>query len=327
MPFLVGPNVDVGDASVLAPPVASPPPQLAPPPPPPIVAAPSRPILPAGQVYFDAGAGTFIGSTTGQVISSPPVGDGSAEPDDFAAADAAAYANDPDLAGLPDWELADPFGLQFFSVSNPPLKGGDATDAIVQACSTYGVDPLACLANALHEGASGAIGDTGTAYGPFQIHATDGRLPQFKGKGPSSAAVNAWAWTQNGLEYAVRSMVNGRPSAKGLTGHAAVHAIVDGFERPFDARGAKITRDAEYDSLKARGAAVWAYVASKLAGPAAGGAIDTGIGSAPAPPAATYVPAGVNAQWRGLVNVFGTTIPEQHDKVKSFGLTLKDVFK
>jgi hypothetical protein len=247
--------------------------------------------------------------------------------DDAAQALADAEANAPDLSGLPEWTLIDPFGIQLESVTNPPLKGGSALNAIAQACSDDGIDPLACLANVLHEGAGGGIGDNGTAFGPGQIHALDGRLPQFDQAAKNSPVVNAWAWSKNGIDYMVRSMASGKPSAKGLTGHAAVAAIVYGFEKPGDEAGAYLIRAAEYDHLVALSSGWASYVAAKLAGPVAGGATDTGLGAAAGTTAKGYVPAGVNAQWRGVVDVFGTDVPKARDAVRSFGLSLPGVFK
>lgn len=245
---------------------------------------------------------------------------------DFAEAQRIALANDPDLFDLEPFELVDPFGLQFDALTNQPLKGGGALTEIAQACSTLGVDPLAAIANALHEGAGGAIGDQGTAYGPFQIHATDGRLPEFAKKGKNDPTVNAWAWSANGLDYAVRSMVAGKPSARGLRGHAAVYAIVYGFERPADEKGAYKTRAAEYDHLVSLGSGWPQYAAPLLLGPVKGGAVDTVPIKAGGANGSVYVPAGVNAQWRQLVDFFATGAPRRHAAVKSFAASLKGVF-
>lgn len=120
----------------------------------------------------------------------------------------------------------------------------------------YGIDPRAALAVASVEGGIkwGAVGDQGSSYGPFQLH-RGGAL------GSHSAA---WANSPAGIEYALRSMA--RSGAKGLSGRAAIEAIVRNFERPA-APGAEIQR-----ALSAYGA-----VPAGSAGqaPSMGGAIST----------------------------------------------------
>lgn len=102
---------------------------------------------------------------------------------------------------------------------------------LIRRLSTkYGLDPEAVLAIASHEGSSAlmggnSIGDNGTSFGPFQLHA-GGALP--KGKG------NAWSNSPAGIEYAIRKMA---PYARGLQGQQAVQAISQGFERPADVTG------------------------------------------------------------------------------------------
>lgn len=247
------------------------------------------------------------------------------ETDDLGQAEAIADANDPDLSDLPPWELVDPFGLQLEANTNPPLKGGGAISAIAQACADYGVDALAAIADALHEGANGGIGDGGLAYGPFQDHLTEYADRPFFGKGRNNPVVNAWAWSENGIRYSVRAMVNGSPSAKGLRGHPAVYAIVYGYERPADKAGAYKTRAAEYDHLVALGSKWPAYAADLFAGPQAGGAVDTTpiAGTSLAP----YTPANVVGTWRDLVDVFAVSLPKQRAKVKSQADALVEVFK
>lgn len=251
---------------------------------------------------------------------------------DFAAAQSIADANAPDLADLPDWTLEDPFDTRALAGSNPPLKGGSALQVIAQACSDYGVDPRACVANAIKEGASGKIGDGGDAYGPFQIHLTDGRLKQFDGKGPNDPKINAWAWSANGLQYAVRGMVNGRPSAKGLYGHAAVYAIVYGFEKPADKRAAYNARAAEYDTLVGLGSAWGKYAAQLLAGPVSGGAKDTSPvlklpTGATGAAGSQSAPAGVQKGWAGIIDFYSTGVPKHSDAVHSFAKSLVNTIK
>lgn len=330
--------IDVGDGTLIAAPpktpdeplpVASPPPALPP-------AAPSSgvpsppPVVAPGHALIDVGDGTYIAPPPSQayIDAGGAVTPGAADAiDDYDEASAIADANDPDLTDLLEWDFADPFGIQLLSADTQPLKGGGAISAIAQACSSYGVDPLAAVADALHEGASGAVGDSGTSYGPFQLH-KGGALPaQFNNKPDYSPVTNAWAWSLNGIQYAVRGMVNGHPSAKGLKGHSAVAAIVNGFERPADKKGAYKTRAAEYDHLVSLGGDWAKYAAPLFKGPVTGGAVDTTPIKGSAGTDKPYVPAGVNAQWRGLVDVFGSQIPAEHDNVAGLSQSLVGVFK
>lgn len=276
------------------------------------------------QAVADSG---IPGTENVDVASTDPIAQAAAGIDDIDEAAAIANANDPDLTDLLEWDFDDPFGVQVLSADAQPLKGGGALSSIAQACSDYGVDTLAAVANALHEGPGGTVGDGGIAYGPFQDHLQVAGRPFANVGTKYDPVVNAWAWSDNGIRYCVRSMVNGKPSAKGLTGHAAVYAIVYGFEKPGDEAGAYKLRAAEYDHLKSLGKDWAAYAAPKLAGPVTGGAVDTKpiTGSAPAP--APSVPAGVNAQWRGLVDVFAKEVPAASDTMNGLAESLVGVFK
>lgn len=94
---------------------------------------------------------------------------------------------------------------------------------IAETARRYRVDPAAALSVAQGEGGIryGAVGDQGTSFGPFQLH-VGGALP--RGQGPEFANSPA------GIEYAIRKMAEA--GAAGLTGPAAVDAIVRKFERP-----------------------------------------------------------------------------------------------
>jgi hypothetical protein len=87
----------------------------------------------------------------------------------------------------------------------------------------YGLDPRAAAAVAMNEsgGRFGAVGDSGTSFGPWQLH-VGGALPRGKGA--------AWANSLPGVLYALRTMSNA--GARGLHGQAAVNAIARQFERP-----------------------------------------------------------------------------------------------
>lgn len=349
----IGPLIDVGDGTLIVPPPRSPPPPLAPAPPPPVLPATGsppvslpqapaggggggdRPIVGPGQAFIDLG--DILGPPL--LILPPPLpgagpdapgGDGGnggavGGTDDLGEVAREAEANMPDLTDLEPLEVLDLFAIQTFGVTNPPLKGGSALEAIVQASSDYGLDGLAVVADALHEGASGGIGDGGHSYGPFQM-ATFGALPEpYRSRGANNAITNAWTWSENGIRYAIRGMASSRPSARGLRGHAAVYAIVYGFERPADKAGAYRTRAAEYDKLLGLGSKWPQYAAPLFRGPANVKAVDT-TPVVPTPEK-DYKPAGVLTQWRGLVDVFKDDIPRQSRRVDSLAKSLTGVFK
>lgn len=244
--------------------------------------------------------------------------------DDEAQSAAIANANHPDNSDLLEPLILDPFSTESFGRPNPPLKGTGALSAFAQACDDYSIDLLACMANVLNEGAGGGMGDGGHAYGPTQNHLTDFAGRPFFGKGAYNDAVNAWAWSQNGIDYQVRNMATGSPSARNLRGHAAVYAIVYGYERPADKSGAYRTRAATYDRLAGMGLAWWTYAADRLAGPSGGGATTAAPNSGTT--GGTYRPAGVVATWRDLVDVFKLTVPAKSNQVDSIASSLKEIF-
>jgi len=105
-----------------------------------------------------------------------------------------------------------------------------------------GLDPAAVLSAARVEGWSGAIGDGGLAYGPWQDHMTEfqGRGPWY-GSGRNSQQVNAWAWSSAGIDQAMSEMVSA--GVKGKSGLDALHAMIFGYERSSDMPG-------EYNNAK-----------------------------------------------------------------------------
>lgn len=103
-------------------------------------------------------------------------------------------------------------------------------DQIQQYAPAYGIDPQAALAVARVEGAGGGVGDSGTSFGPWQLH-IGGALPSWVAAVGGDFA-QTWAWSTDGIKYALSSM--GQTSAKGQTGNGAVEAIVREFERPAD---------------------------------------------------------------------------------------------
>ena len=100
------------------------------------------------------------------------------------------------------------------------------------ALSSYPqLDPKAVLAVAAQEGLGGGIGDNGTSFGPFQLH-YGGAYPSFAPQG--AQASQAWAWSPEGINYALRNISQ---VAGGLKGPSAVNAIVTRFERPANPSG------------------------------------------------------------------------------------------
>lgn len=94
------------------------------------------------------------------------------------------------------------------------------------------IDPQAELRVAGQEGLSGGIGDGGHAFGPNQLNDAGGVLT---GKiGGTPAQKNAWAWTPEGIDYALAGVAG---AAGGEHGGRAVEDIVRRFERPADPNG------------------------------------------------------------------------------------------
>lgn len=90
-----------------------------------------------------------------------------------------------------------------------------------------GLDPDAVLRVAGTEGLSGGIGDGGHAFGPFQLNNAGGAYPAAAPQ--DSNAANEWAWSPQGVDYALGGI---QKVAGGLKGPEAVRAIVTRFERP-----------------------------------------------------------------------------------------------
>jgi hypothetical protein len=107
---------------------------------------------------------------------------------------------------------------------------------------SLGLDPAAVLSAARVEGWSGAIGDGGLAYGPWQDHMTEftGRGPWF-GAGKNNSQVQIWAWSNDGINQAMSEMV--AAGVKGKSGLDALHAMIFGYERSSDMPG-------EYNNAK-----------------------------------------------------------------------------
>lgn len=207
------------------------------------------------------------------------------------------------------------------------LSGADAVDELYNQAALHDIDPLAAAANALNEGAGGGIGDQGSAYGPWQIHLTDGRLGAFTGLPAYSPVAQSWAWSQAGFRYAFVSMRAG--GAGGLTGAAAVHAIVYGFERPADEAYADTHRTTTYNELVRLGSGVRAQLAREFQGPSgSGGSVLSPPSVTQPPPKVVAVPpAGVSAAWDNLLELAATSIPRHAAAVNSLRDDLIGVFQ
>lgn len=107
-----------------------------------------------------------------------------------------------------------------------------------QNASTYGLDPAAVLSVANGEGLNTAPGATWNLSQQFGERGYNFGPPSWYSLGAGGTIVgmqgsNApqWAWTPAGLDYWLSQVAQ---SASGLTGGAAIQAIVHGFERPLE---------------------------------------------------------------------------------------------
>lgn len=118
------------------------------------------------------------------------------------------------------------------------LYGENLIDYIIRGSRSRGLDPAAVLAVASVEGGFyGATGDSGSSFGPFQLH-EGGALPsRYTG---NRTAAKAWANSPAGIDYALNGIAT---VARGKTGHSAIESIVTSFERPLDV-AAEIVRAA-----------------------------------------------------------------------------------
>lgn len=104
-----------------------------------------------------------------------------------------------------------------------------ALKRIVSGATSRNLDPGALLAVAKAEGLSGAVGDNGTSFGPFQLH-IGGQLPAtVANKGADYA--QQWAWSDEGIDYALNQIAK---VAQGQRGPTAIKSIVSRFESPAD---------------------------------------------------------------------------------------------
>lgn len=184
-----------------------------------------------------------------------------------------------------------------------PIEGKAFVDAVRALCSLYRVDPVAAFASAVDLGIDGVMGYSGTTYGPWELNAVkSATIAKLTGGRPYIVEANDWAWSSEGLTFAVTSMANS--GARGLTGHAAVDHIVRYFEKPADLANELTTREATYDDLLNRGSSRWAYLAGLAGGPS--------TYKVPPPPTVAEIAARkasyANQGWRDLAFAFSRTM-------------------
>jgi len=121
---------------------------------------------------------------------------------------------------------APPNGAPWTHASLPAAQA-NFENYVLKNATRYRIDPDAVVAVAHMEGYGGGIGDNGTSFGPFQLHA-GGALPAWVAARGADFA-QRWAWSEPGFEYALSRIAQ---VAGGLEGQAAVNAIVRLFERP-----------------------------------------------------------------------------------------------
>ena len=101
----------------------------------------------------------------------------------------------------------------------------DWISLIRQLAPKYKLDPRALLAVASAEGLSGGVGDSGHAFGPFQLNDAGGVITGRPGDH------RAFAESPAGIEWALQQIAS---VAGGEVGKQAVNSIVRRFERPAD---------------------------------------------------------------------------------------------
>lgn len=208
-------------------------------------------------------------------------------------------------------------GYETLSVNT--LSGKAFIDYVVAGCRKRDLDPWAVFANAYNEGLGGGIGDHGTSYGPWQLH-DHGALPKkYWNLGKNIAAIQQWAWSTAGIDYALDCMA--KTSAVGKTGRDAVYALVYEFEQPgptkTDEAIAYQTRLRTYGQLAGMGAGAWSWLAPFAHGPAKSSA------TTPAPVAPAPKPAKIIGTWRDLLSVLRDDIPAAGTHMQNTARRLK----
>lgn len=313
-------KIDVGDGTLISPPPAQPyvPPAPQPPPVPPAPAPPPvavaidpRPIIQPGKAYIvDV---DIVGNPI--IIPAPPA---TPAPAPVPPPPPPAETVDPPVDDPPwtHWYQGDP--LDTFSVDDLdseflavilPLRGKDFVDYVREGCASRNLDAYAVFAQAYNEGISGKVGDNGDSFGPWQLY-RNGRLPRMYRSYPkSSPKVNTWAWSRQGIDYALDGMVG--VGAAGLRGVAAVTVLTEKYEVPADWQARNIERIRTYEQLSRLGGGAWPFLAGLAKGP-----VTVATTAAPAaPPKPPTVK--VLGAWRELVAVLRDDVPASGVKMKN----------
>lgn len=142
-------------------------------------------------------------------------------------------------------------GTPMLTGSPLPIYGKTLFDYIFERSKQLGLDPYAVESVVPHEGGyQGAVGDSGSSFGPFQLH-EGGALPsEIMAKGRTFSA--SWANSPLGLDYALQGIRQAVP--QGSTGYSAIESQVINFERPSETlQAGEIARSkTSYDQLKAQ---------------------------------------------------------------------------
>lgn len=153
-----------------------------------------------------------------------------------------------------------------------------ALDYLTQLLTARNVDPNAANAVFGREGASGAIGDGGHAFGPGQFNNAGG---VWTGRDPGATPeqLNQAAWSQPGLTELADDVAK---VAAGQRGNSAISSIVSRFERPANPQAEIQGAEAAYGSAPqlAAAAAPQAPAQMQAAPPAP---LATAASAAPAP--------------------------------------------
>lgn len=217
----------------------------------------------------------------------------------------------------PPGELPPPYepGELELEAGGRSLAGRAMVDATYAAAGEWHVEPAAMLAVAMMEGANGGIGDSGTAYGPWQIHLEDGRVPAFKGRPRHDEQLNAWAWSVAGIRYAASHIA--QAGAGFQVGHGAIRTIVYRYEKPADKAGEYAGAVARYDYATKTSPDARAYFAGFMRGVAGGGS------PPPLPPPGPVLADDAKSGWRELMLAIGQTAPNRAGSIRAVGTRLR----
>lgn len=161
--------------------------------------------------------------------------------------------------------------MSTFAQNRPVATQQQAAALIVGYAQQADLDPAAVISVAEYEGgispgSSAAVpkghydpdqqGHPGWSYGPFSTR-TPGAVPGSVYSGPVSrqqpgptGAVQDWAWSPEGISYAIRQI---QAVAAGKTGPDAITSIVTGFEHPADPTKEIAAEEQTYRGLVAGG--------------------------------------------------------------------------